>query len=201
MRGPIIVGGLGGSGTRVVARILQILGGHMGENLNSSLDNLWWTLLFKRPRFRERCDAYLADVDEVLSLFKTATLDGLWDMLSDREENILTAAFSEHLADVTISQVDSIRKSTGLNPSAYNFWGWKEPCVSFWLEELASFFQRYVVVQFEELCMYPEGTVAGLLDCLGLTATDEQMAEILGFVHVPESIGRGSRESIAAAQA
>lgn len=43
----IAVGGVGGSGTRVVAAVLQEAGFHVGEDLNPALDNLWFTLLFK----------------------------------------------------------------------------------------------------------------------------------------------------------
>ncbi|WP_170182650.1 sulfotransferase [Blastococcus colisei] len=47
---PVVVSGLGSSGTRVVAQILQELGIHMGDDLNRALDNLLFTLLLKRPR-------------------------------------------------------------------------------------------------------------------------------------------------------
>ncbi len=39
-RTPIAVGGIGGSGTRVVAAILKELGIFIGDNLNASNDNL-----------------------------------------------------------------------------------------------------------------------------------------------------------------
>ncbi len=45
---PVAVGGVGGSGTRVVAAILGEVGYRLGGELNGSLDNLWFTLLFKR---------------------------------------------------------------------------------------------------------------------------------------------------------
>lgn len=46
---PIVaIGGVGGSGTRIVAQCLQELGHFMGSDLNEAHDNLWFTLLFKR---------------------------------------------------------------------------------------------------------------------------------------------------------
>ncbi|MBT9291722.1 sulfotransferase [Prosthecodimorpha staleyi] len=45
---PVAIGGIGGSGTRIVATLLQRLGRVIGDDLNESLDNLWFTLLFKR---------------------------------------------------------------------------------------------------------------------------------------------------------
>lgn len=44
---PIVVGGLGGSATRVFARLLQLSGHDIGADLNRSLDHLGFTLLLK----------------------------------------------------------------------------------------------------------------------------------------------------------
>ena len=49
--GPIVIGGVGGSGTRVLAEILRSLDIFIGNDLNESLDNLTYTLLFKRRRW------------------------------------------------------------------------------------------------------------------------------------------------------
>ena len=53
---PVVIGGVGGSGTRVVAEIIKRLGFYIGDDLDSANDNLWFLLLFKRPRwFRRAC--------------------------------------------------------------------------------------------------------------------------------------------------
>jgi hypothetical protein len=44
----LAIGGVGGSGTRVVATLLQMLDYYIGDDINDALDNLWYTLLFKR---------------------------------------------------------------------------------------------------------------------------------------------------------
>lgn len=46
--GPIAIGGIGGGGTRIFADFLRKCGVYIGSDLNTSLDNLWFTLLFKR---------------------------------------------------------------------------------------------------------------------------------------------------------
>lgn len=46
---PIAIGGVGGSGTRVVAGVVRQLGYAMGRDLNGPNDNLAYTLLFKHP--------------------------------------------------------------------------------------------------------------------------------------------------------
>lgn len=50
-RSPLVIGGLGGSGTRVYAVALQDAGVDMGRLFNAALDNLVFTALFKRPRW------------------------------------------------------------------------------------------------------------------------------------------------------
>jgi len=49
---PVVIGGVGGSGTRVVAEIVASLGWHLGADLNHALDHLGFTLLFKHARWR-----------------------------------------------------------------------------------------------------------------------------------------------------
>ncbi len=68
--GPVFVGGVGGSGTRVFAQILQGLGVQLGPCLNDALDNLWFTSLLKRPEWvrRQRASA-VSDIPKVLRLF------------------------------------------------------------------------------------------------------------------------------------
>ena len=51
MKGPVVIGGVGGSGTRVIAEILRELKFFIGNDLNGPLDNLTYTLLFKRKKW------------------------------------------------------------------------------------------------------------------------------------------------------
>ena len=58
MTAPVAIGGVGGSGTRLVAQLLSGAGIHMGDDLNGSSDTLWFTL-FSAPRnfgFTRRVD-------------------------------------------------------------------------------------------------------------------------------------------------
>ena len=49
--GPVAVGGVGGSGTRVIASMVQSLGYRIGTNLTRAQDDLSFSVLFKRPDF------------------------------------------------------------------------------------------------------------------------------------------------------
>ena len=53
MTGPVIIGGVGGSGTRVVVNVLQAFSFNFGKDLNKANDNLTFTLLFRRPGWLE----------------------------------------------------------------------------------------------------------------------------------------------------
>jgi len=61
----IVVGGLGGSGTRLIAEILSALGYDMGLDLNEASDNLAFTLLFKHLGVLDSSDA---EFDALLSV-------------------------------------------------------------------------------------------------------------------------------------
>lgn len=50
---PIAIGGVGGSGTRLVAAMLKEAGIYIGDDLNKANDNLWFTLLFKQTNLLE----------------------------------------------------------------------------------------------------------------------------------------------------
>jgi hypothetical protein len=64
---PVAIGGLGGSGTRIVAEMLAAGGVYIGEDLNDALDNQWFTLLMKRPKFYPN-----GDPRRPFTLFKNA---------------------------------------------------------------------------------------------------------------------------------
>lgn len=66
---PVAVGGVGGSGTRLVARILADLGYAIGGDLNESNDNLTFTLLFKTPL---AVDADDRTFDDLWTVFRAA---------------------------------------------------------------------------------------------------------------------------------
>ena len=59
---PIAVGGVGGSGTRIVAQILQYLDFFIGSDLPRTLDTVWYAALFGRR------DIFLDDPEELRDL-------------------------------------------------------------------------------------------------------------------------------------
>lgn len=126
---PVVLGGIGGSGTRVVTQLLQSLGFDMGSDLNQSLDDLGFTALFKRPSLWPLED-HLPQLNEALSIY-----------LGSRGQTNTSIPSGKHATRV--AQLLDITRSTGewidtgdlyerqeclATPSKPTpLWGWKEP--------------------------------------------------------------------------
>ena len=122
---PVVVAGIGGSGTRLIAQILQKLGFYIGSDLNSQLDNLWFTLLFKTE-----------DLPSISNVAFSIRLDiFLRAMTCDSQFNALELELIEKLTQHDRPQHPALwlqyrskslldRKS---HPHNNGLWGWKEP--------------------------------------------------------------------------
>jgi hypothetical protein len=152
---PVIIGGVGGSGTRVVAEIINHLGFYIGGDLNRAKDNLWFLLLFKRPRWFRRARYDRNKIFTGLSLLSKAMLQRSgfeWPEL----RFLIRAVF-----EISIFGHNYKGAGRGFWPlvrawnmvagqpkmtSSPNRWGWKEPNSHIYLEYLAAYFTnvRYI---------------------------------------------------------
>lgn len=167
--GPLVVGGIGGSGTRVVARILIDMGFYLGADLNRALDNLWFTLLFRRPRWldggrdhirresRRGCGvmqrALLGerlnadDLEFARGAVAELTRGRVRSAPSARDSS--NGAFADYYdADWARGRYETLSAAYRLAPEAALGWGWKEPNSHVFLTELAATFDtmRFVLV-------------------------------------------------------
>lgn len=148
---PVIIGGVGGSGTRVVAEIISHLGFYIGEDLNPAKDNLWFLLLFKRPRWFRRARHDKKKILTGLSLLSKAMLHNAVPKWS--ELKFLARAVFE----ISIFGHNYQGDGRGLWPflRAWNMvarqpkmnlnlsrWGWKEPNSHIYLEYLDAYFSN-----------------------------------------------------------
>ena len=148
---PVIIGGVGGSGTRVVAEIIRHLGFYIGDDLNPAKDNLWFLLLFKRPRWFRRARHDKNKIFTGLSLLSKAMLHQNgpeWPELRFLIRAVLEISIFGHnykgdgrgfwpflrAWNMLVKQP----KMT-LNQSQ---WGWKEPNSHIYLEYLAAYFSN-----------------------------------------------------------
>lgn len=136
---PVAIGGVGGSGTRLVASVLEDLGYHMGSDFNEARDNLWYALLFVR------IDVLRLPRDDLLvrvELFINAMIEG-------REISQLEHDLIRELADAPVphgplsdtkwlhKRAELLVKATTERRHHYRGrWGWKQPNTHIILDRL-----------------------------------------------------------------
>lgn len=132
---PVAVGGVGGSGTRVVAAVLKEAGLRIGDDLNHALDNCWFTLLFKH---RDVLDASRERFAELVALFVAAMTGGqpptpaqstLIDELAGRDRLQHDSAWLQERAQSLRAALEG--------PARTGPWGWKEPNTHMVVDHLA----------------------------------------------------------------
>jgi hypothetical protein len=163
---PLVIGGLGGSGTRVVADMVLSLGWYLGQDLNRARDNQLFTLLFKRPSWRKRLTSGAPDFQRTINLFQRLTA-GKWPRQS--EWSILLGGvgdsirhghdYAGSMRGTTLDRMLSrsvwplIRLAKIMSPvtAVHDLsqpWGWKEPNSHIYLNELSAHYpgMKYIHV-------------------------------------------------------
>jgi hypothetical protein len=122
---PIAIGGVGGSGTRLVAEILMRAGFRVGSDLNASLDNLWFTLLFKRLEILDCSDA---EFQTCVNLFAGRMCGGT-DLTPAERIFLKDLARSSRLQHDSRWLDDRVASfcSAESDLARGGRWGWKEP--------------------------------------------------------------------------
>jgi len=150
---PVVIGGMGGSGTRVVAEIVSALGWHLGDDLNEPGDALGFTLLFKHPHWwGERRAARTVGALQLLAraqrgLRSRAPRDVVLAVTAAAR---LMASGHNHLGEgrgfwPLARAWRLLRPPTGPT-GGHPRWGWKEPNSHLFLEPIAAAFPelRYI---------------------------------------------------------
>lgn len=123
---PIVIGGIGGSGTRLVAQILQQEGVAFPGDMNEELDNLWFSLLFVRRTI------FLKPREEVVRLF-WLFINAMRKRLPVPEELVPLldeAARYDRGPALRRSVLEAARQSICASPndqSTCEVWAWKQP--------------------------------------------------------------------------
>ncbi len=137
---PVVIGGSGGSGTRLVAALVRSLGVFLGHDLNGANDNLWFTLLMKRPTARASSSPAVAE-DGLRLLTKAMTSD---DPLNDHELALVEAARTESPRPHGQAWL-SLRAEALISrppPPSGTMWGWKEPNSHIFIDRLVAHYPR-----------------------------------------------------------
>ena len=157
---PVAIGGIGGSGTRLIAELLLRLGFYMGSDLNESRDNLWFTLLFKRTELITADSprgASSADFAECLDVFLRAMAGRIGPTVAQRRRVMALAREDrpQHPATWLADRAASLLSALGTGRPAPQAWGWKEPNTHLLLDRLQSALptMRYIHVMRNGLDM------------------------------------------------
>lgn len=135
MPGPVAIGAVGGSGTRIIAQFVRDNGIFVGADLNQPNDNLWFTMLFARRSVLVDPPTQFARLAELF--FKRMA----GEMPTPSEVDLLTAI---------AAQQRYTRKTNWLNDRMSTFlqdpidpiddgvagWGWKAPNTHIVIEKL-----------------------------------------------------------------
>lgn len=120
-----MIGGVGGSGTRLIAQCLKEVGYLLGPDLNPANDNLWFTLLFKRIGILSSSDEEFDDLMEIMlngmtgaGEFTSYQID-LIDALASKDREQYSAAWLKERTRSLLSDKPIMKSGAR--------WGWKEP--------------------------------------------------------------------------
>lgn len=130
----VVIGGIGGSGTRIVAEIARALGIHTGSDLNSATDTLWFTLLFKHDRVLDVGD----EAFEQLARMLEAGLRGgrpLGQDAASMLRSLVETDRPQHPATWLSKRAQSLALAAS-EPARPGRWGWKEPNTHLVIERL-----------------------------------------------------------------
>lgn len=215
---PVAIGGVGGSGTRLVASLLIEMGYAMGTRLNDSLDDLDFTDTFVDAavpwlpgrEFDERVHRYLCSAGTRLPLPSAGDpLDAtLWGW---KEPN--THVFLERL----VARIPGMRyihvMRNGLdmayssNLNQLRRWGERvlgrsvrespTDALAYWVRvhrrvlstgELMG--SRFMMLNYDQMCHQPSDGVKQLLGFLGINPSSESLSSLCALVDPPSSLGR-----------
>jgi hypothetical protein len=158
--GPVVIGGVGGSGTRLLARLICQAGFYTGMAFNESDDNLYFSNLFANPlrvlwTDNNEISSHETDsqVLEALGIFEKAMLceNGL-----SEEDLLCLFRYAFELGNITPKydgrrpvyrevvsrQFLSMAIPNYVDYDQYVGWGWKEPCTFIYLNYLKSYFHN-----------------------------------------------------------
>jgi hypothetical protein len=128
---PIAIGGIGGSGTRLIARLLHEVGFDIGRDLNDAWDNLTFTLLFKWPGVDQASDELIADLWALFTrpatVMRTRSPQSRYSTWRDLFDAFVYDDGVEFGEDWRAERIDLLHQAASGDDSTSRCWGWKEP--------------------------------------------------------------------------
>jgi hypothetical protein len=215
-KSPVVIGGVGGSGTRVVAELVHQMGFFMGNNLNASNDNM--TLAEHFPEIRRLILAgspgtkdHIQDVIKQFGIKMQADMRRAgyqeWGWKLPSSSRII-----EYYHDLFpgLRLIHTIRNGLDIafssNQNQTKKWGsffdidyrkmpMPKASLQYWIRANNYAIEkgrellgdRFLLLNFDQLCNDPVTTVARIADFIGVDSYPEDIALL---VKTPDSIGR-----------
>lgn len=148
--GPYVIGGVGGSGTRLAAEILIELGAYLGSNLNRAQDQASFAFLFCRPRwFANQLKRPSNSIHYGLDLYTRTYFGPAWvppaglgflflaylDSVRDKKARRKSRRLLRPLLDS-----GKVLFTQRVDQAAFKGWGWKNPNSHIFIHELGEFY-------------------------------------------------------------
>jgi hypothetical protein len=153
LEGPIVIGGIGGSGTRVVAQILKEMNFFIGYDLNEPLDNLTYTLLFKRKKWFYKNFENRKKIFRGLGIMEKSMLNPSPEFSISDYHFLLNATISmfknghnidgDGKGSWAIERFKKVINGRENESQKYTGWGWKEPNSHLLLPYLNEYFPEF----------------------------------------------------------
>lgn len=221
-QGPVAIGGVGGSGTRIVAQLIQELGYFLGDHLNISRDNIDFTVRFVRPDIREiPSSEFNALVDEFTSGLKTAAqaagatcwgwkepnthviIDRIMQFIPSlnyihvvRDGFDMALSPNQNQADIWGEQFLGISPDAAVSPRySLKYWCSSHRRIERLIEQ-THLSHRIFIIDYETLCEYPERALQDLLRFTRVSVPDQRLRQLGALVKPPKSRGRGGTVSL-----
>ena len=116
--------------------MLMDIGYHLGNYLNHSADNLWYTLLFKRINILDVSDKEFSQLLDILTI-AICTQKKLSAKQIKIIDQLANTTRTQHGQEVLKAMAESIKNNT--NEKIYDKWGWKEPNSHIIIKQLKQF--------------------------------------------------------------
>jgi hypothetical protein len=196
MKAPVCIGGLGGSGTGMVAEILIKLGFFLGKDLVGNYDCREFNQLLIRPDwYRKQIESDdFSETVNALEVFSKRMLQHEAYAWGWKEPN--SHIFINHLADFFsgLKYILVLRHGLdmvfSINQRQLASWGWffdvasdaHDGALEYWIKanmraiDLGKMLlgDRFLVVHYEHFCKFPILAVNRLIEFLGIDISDEQ---------------------------
>lgn len=215
---PLAIGGVGGSGTRLIQELMQSAGYWMGDRLNSTLDDMRFSeslvteeaLTCSEIRFDELLRQYLDQLVDVHGLPALEALDVMpnWGWkepnthlhmhrIALRIPNIRYVHVLRNGLDMAFSANQQQVMRWGEHLLGHPIDGSPRHSLRYWVlvhrriqANCMRLGNRFLMLNYDRLCTRPDEELPALLRFAGVDPKSDLLARLRPLIKPPESIGR-----------